>query len=80
MATSYFDIFLIEGVLESKNLFSKISLERPKTLGFTSFQSLEAILETPGRHFGFLKQELNCCRRCGVAGGERVSPLPLGWY
>ena len=21
-----------------------------------------------------------CCRRCGVAGGERVPPAPLGWY
>ena len=20
------------------------------------------------------------CRRCGVAGGERVPPAPLGWY
>ena len=21
-----------------------------------------------------------CCRRCGIAGGERVPPAPLGWY
>ena len=24
-------------------------------------------------HFGF-------CRQCGIAAGERVPPLPLGWY
>ena len=23
---------------------------------------------------------MKCCRLCGVAGGERVPPLPLGWY
>ena len=27
----------------------------------------------PVGHFGF-------CRRCGVAGGVRVPPAPLGWY
>ena len=32
-----------------------------------------AILGLPGSHFGF-------CRRCGVAGGERVPPSLLGWY
>ena len=32
-----------------------------------------AILGPTGGHFGF-------CRRCGIAGGERVPPLPLGWY
>ena len=23
---------------------------------------------------------MRCCRRCGVAGSERVPPAPLGWY
>ena len=32
-----------------------------------------AILGPPGGHFGF-------CRQCHVAGGDRVPPLPLGWY
>ena len=39
----------------------------------TPFQTPSAILGPPGGHLGF-------CRRCGVAGGERVPPLPLGWY
>ena len=25
-------------------------------------------------------QAVQCCRWCGVAGGEQVPPLPLGWY
>ena len=25
-------------------------------------------------------QAVRCCRPCGVAGGERVPPAPLGWY
>ena len=25
-------------------------------------------------------QEVRCCRRCGVAGFERVPPLPFGCY
>ena len=25
-------------------------------------------------------QAVRRCRRCGVAGGERVPPAPLGWY
>ena len=37
------------------------------------FLGVLAIFGPPGGHFGF-------CRRCGVAGGERVSPAPLGWY
>ena len=27
-----------------------------------------------------IKRAVRCCRRCGVAGGERVPPAPLGWY
>ena len=65
--------FLIEGVLVSKNLFSESCLKWPITLGWTPFQTPSAILGPPGGHFGF-------CRRCGVAGGERVPPAPLGWY
>ena len=65
--------FLIEGVLVSKNLFSESCLKWPITLGWTPFQTPSAILGPPGGHFGF-------CRRCGVAGGERVPLAPLGWY
>ena len=65
--------FLIEGVLGSKNLFSKSGSKWPITWGYTPFLTLLAILGTPGGHFGF-------CRRCGVAGGEREPPAPLGWY
>ena len=25
-------------------------------------------------------QAVWCCRQCGVAGGEQVPHLPLGWY
>ena len=32
-----------------------------------------AIFGPPDGHFGF-------CRRCGVAGGERMPPSLLGWY
>ena len=38
----------------------------PKNLGVDTFPD-------PVGHFGF-------CRRCGVAGAERVPPSPLGWY
>ena len=65
--------FLIEGVLGSKNLFSESCLKWPITLGWTPFQTPSAILGATGGHFGF-------CRRCDVAGGERVPPAPLGWY
>ena len=36
-------------------------------------QTPSAILGPPSVHFGFP-------RRCGIAGGERVPPSPLGWY
>ena len=65
--------FFLEGVLRSKNLFSESCLECPKTQGQTLFQIPSAILGPPGGHFGF-------CRRCGIAGGERVPPQSLGWY
>ena len=42
----------------------------PKNLGVCIFPDPSAILWPPNGHFGF-------CRRCGIAGGERV---PLGWY
>ena len=38
----------------------------PENLGVDTFPD-------PVRHFGF-------CRRCGVAGGKRAPPSPLGWY
>ena len=60
--------FLIERVLGSKTYLAKIdgSTQKP-------FQTSLAILGPTGGHFGF-------CRRCGVAGVERVPPAPLGWY
>ena len=44
---------------------------------FDLFPSLSAILDKAG---GEVLQALRCCRRCGVAGGERVPPAPLGRY
>ena len=40
-----------------------------KNLGADPFRHFGA----PGGHFGF-------CRRCDVAGDERVPPSPQGWY
>ena len=37
-----------------KNLFSESSQERPKTFGYTFFQTRLTILGPPGGHFGFL--------------------------
>ena len=59
--------FLIDGVLGSKNSFRESCRERAKTQGYNQFQTPSAILGPTGR-------------RCGVAGGERVPPAPLGWY
>ena len=28
----------------------------------------------------WIKRAVRCCRRCSIAGGERVPPSPLGWY
>ena len=42
-------------------------------LGLDPFPDYVCHFWPPGGHFGF-------CRRCGVAGGERVPPAPLGWY
>ena len=28
----------------------------------------------------WIKRAVRCCRQCGVAGGERVPPMPLSWY
>ena len=47
------------------------SPQKPKCRDLSKTPS--AILGFPSSHFEF-------CRRCGVAGGERVSPAPLGWY
>ena len=46
-------LFLIEGELESKNLFSKSCSERPITCSSTPFQTPSANLVPPGVHFGF---------------------------
>ena len=45
----------------------------PKNLGVDTFPDPVGHFRSPGGHFGF-------CRQCGVAGGERVPPSPLGWY
>ena len=49
-----------------KKLIQRKLLRMPKNLGVATFPD-------PINHFGF-------CRQCSVAGGERVSPSPLGWY
>ena len=46
--------FLIEGLLKSNNLLSESWWLRPKTWGFTPFQTLSAILGPSGGLFGFL--------------------------
>ena len=46
-------------------------------MDLTFFQTLSAILDSAG---GYVLQAVQRCRRCGVAGGERVPPSPLGWY
>ena len=48
-------MFLIEGVLGSKNLFSKSGSKWPITQGWTPFQTPSAILGPPGGHFGFCR-------------------------
>ena len=76
--------FLIEGVLGSKNLFSKVAWNAQKPRGRhisrprrPFWGPLAAILDFAG---GAALQAVRHCRRCGVAGSERVPPSPLGWY
>ena len=57
--------FLIDGVLGSKNLFSKSCLEHPK-LGID--QTPAAICGSPGGQFGF-------CRRWGIAGSVALQAV-----
>ena len=60
----------------------------PNDLGVHPFPDPVGHLGSPGGYFGLLRfswkewsnQAVRCCRRCGVAGGERVPPSPLGWY
>ena len=66
-------MFLIEGVLSSKNLFSESWSKHPITKDWTPFKTQSAILGPPFGHFGF-------SRRYGIAGGERVPPALPGWY
>ena len=56
--------FLVEGVLGSKNLFSKNWRECPKTQGYTSFQTPLAILDWVG---GEVLQVVRRCRRLASA-------------
>ena len=56
-----------------KKLFKQKLLRIPKYLGVDTFPDSVGHFGAPCGHFGF-------CRRCGVAGGERVPPSPLGWY
>ena len=45
----------------------------PQNLGVDTFLD-------PVGHFGAHWHAVRRCRRCGVAGSERVPPAPLGWY
>ena len=54
-----------------KNLFCESFSGGPMIYGLTYFQTQAAI---------WIKREVRCCRRCGVAGSKRVPPWPLGWY
>ena len=56
-----------------KKLIKQNLLRMPKNLGVDTFPDPVGHFGPPGGHFGF-------CSWCGVAGGERVSPSPLGWY
>ena len=55
-------------VVEIKDIKHSLSYKLQKMLSQKNFGSKKI-----GGHFGFW-------RRCGVAGGERVPPAPLGWY
>ena len=51
----------------------------PKNLRVDTFPDPVGHFGAPWRPYWIL-QAVWRCRRCGVAGGERVPPLPLGWY
>ena len=57
---------LIEGMIESKNLFSESWLEGTKTKGLTYSQTLSAILDKVG---GEVLQAVRHCRRWADAPG-----------
>ena len=63
----FFPFFLIQKVILQK------LVGMPNNLGLDPFLDPIGHFEAPCGHFGF-------CRRCGVAGGEGVPPVPLGWY
>ena len=65
-----FEVFIV-GMTESKNLFCESRLEGPNNK-----------VEIPFRHCRpfYIKQAVRCFRRYGVAGSDRVTPAPLGWY
>ena len=62
--------FLIDGVLRSKNLFSKSCSEYHIYLGYTSFRLPSAFLGRPGDHFGFYWWFYACHR-----GSARIENL-----
>ena len=43
----------------------------------TYFKTMSAILDSAS---SYVLQAEQRCRRCGIAGGERVPPSTLGWY
>ena len=51
----------------------------PQNLGVDTFPDPVSHFWAHWRPFWIL-QAVRRCRRCGVAGGERVPPAPLGWY
>ena len=52
---SFQNLFLIKGVLGSKNLFSESWSKCPINKDWALFQTPSAILGPPGGHFGFLR-------------------------
>ena len=62
-----------------KKLILRKLLRTPKNLGVDTFPDPVGHFGAPWRPFWIL-QAVRRCRRCGVAGGQRAPPSPLGWY
>ena len=58
----------IKSCFDQKICFAKVSIH-------ITIEKWSSFLD-----LGSVSWPRRCCRRCGVAGGERVPPAPLGWY